>query len=402
MEARLSPIHTFVWEHRADDPADLALQARKYPGLQMPYIASQVAAYQKIKHKIPEWYRPGLAFPFPLSLEQASSEASARFKASLFSGAHSLDLTGGLGVDSYFLSQRFKIHSYVEQNHELLVVTAQNFGRLEASNVHFAREGAEAFLENTEDTFNLIYLDPARRDAKGGRVAGLEDCAPNVLELLPRMLELAQDILLKASPMLDIQQALRQLGEGVQRVYVVAYEEECKEVLFHIGRQKPDHLMVHAVTLQADGQVVHCFEGPIETSANAPKVEFGLGQYLYEPNVAIRKAGFFNTFAQRYGLKKIQANTHLYCADELLPDIPGRSFVIEAICSYDKKAIAPYCPEGKANIAAKNFPDDVAAIRKKSGLKDGGNRYLFAVTDAAGKKVILVCKKAGPTSLAAD
>ena len=393
MEARLSPIHTFIWEHRDDDPAKLALQARKYPGLQMVYIASQVAAYQKIRHKIPEWYRPGLAFPFPLSLEQASSEATARFKASLFSGAHSLDLTGGLGVDSYFLSRRFKIHSYVEQNHELLVVTAQNFGRLEASNVHFAREAAEAFLENTEETFDLIYLDPARRDARGGRVAGLEDCTPNVLELLPRMLELAPDILLKASPMLDIQQALRQLGEGVQQVYVVAYEEECKEVLFHIGRNKPDQLFVQAVTLQADGQIAHRFEGPIETNANAPRVDFGLGKYLYEPNVAIRKAGFFNTFAQRFGLTKIQANTHLYCSDEWVAGVPGRSFEIEAICSYDKKAVAAYCPDGKANIAARNFPDDVAAIRKKTGLKDGGDRYLFAVTDAADKKVILVCKK---------
>ena len=393
MEARLSPIHTFVWEHREDDPAKLALQARKYPGLQMPYIASQVAAYQKVKDKIPEWYRPGLAFPFPLSLEQASSEATARFKAALFSGQHSLDLTGGLGVDSYFLAKSFKKHSYIEQNLELRVVTAQNFGRLEASNVHFGREDAEAFLNNAQEKFDLIYLDPARRDAKGARVAGLEDCTPNVLDLLPRMLALAPDILLKASPMLDIQQALRQLGEGVQQVYVVAHEEECKEVLFHIGRQKPAQLLVGAVMLQSDGRVAHLFEWPLETTASAPKVEFGLGNYLYEPNVAIRKAGFFNAFALRYGLKKVQANTHLYCSETLAPDVPGRSFIIDAVCNYDKKVIAAYCPDGKANIAAKNFPDDVAAIRKKTGLKEGGERYLFAATNHEGKKVIFVCRK---------
>lgn len=388
-----TPLHDFVWQHRDDDPRQLALSAKKFPNIPMAAAAAQVQALQKIRTKIPAWYQPGMAFPRALSLEQASSETTARFKAGLFSGERMADLTGGLGVDAFFFAQRFAELVYVEQLPELLAAAQQNFGQLGVSNVAFQPGTAEDFLANNPSRFDLIYLDPARRDERKGKVFQLADCSPNVLAIKELLLEKSPRVLLKTAPLLDLKLAAEQLGR-VSKIWVVASEGDCREVLYLLERDAPAlaDIPIEAWNLSAAEASSFAFRWTEEKQA---AVEYAVPkQFLYEPNPAILKAGAFRSFAGRFGLAKLHANTHLYTSETLVADVPGRRFCIEQVCKYDRKAVQPFVAQGKANIACRNFPDTPDAVRLKLGLADGGDTYLFAVTDAENRKVVLVCRKA--------
>jgi len=389
----LDSIPEFIWAHRLDDPQRLALSARKYPGLPMAYIAGQVDFLQKIQKKVPSWYREGLLFPAALSMEQASSEATARFKASLVQGGKMADLSGGLGVDSFFFSQVCGSVVHVEPDAELQQMTAHNFGVLGVSNARFVTATAEDFLRDSPDTFDLLYLDPSRRHQQKGKVFQLQDCSPNILKIKILALEKAPRILLKTAPLLDISLAARQL-EQVSRIWVVASGDECREVLYLLERSPTpfEQISVHAVQIQKDGAVQDFRFTYAEEQQST--VEYALPQqYLYEPNPAILKAGAFRAFAGRFGLQKLQQHTHLYTSTAFVPGLPARSFAIEAVCKYERKAVLACIPSGKANITTRNFPDNAEAVRKKLGLADGGDHYVFALTDMEGKKVVVVGKK---------
>jgi hypothetical protein len=400
----LSLFQAFIWQHRDDDPRQLALSAHKYPDIQISAASAQVQALQKIQHKIPSWYQPGMDFPLAISLEQASSETTARFKGGLFSGKKMVDLTGGLGVDSFFFAQQFESLIYVEQNVELLAAAQHNFAQLGVTNVHFKQSSAEDFLEKTTESFNLIYLDPARRDERKGKVFQLADCSPDVLKIKELMLKKSPHVLLKTAPLLDLKLAASQLGQ-VSKIWVVASDGDCREVLYLLEREAPaiDQIPIMAVSLEsrpvrfnklyrslAEPQIFNftlAEEYEAEASFSTPQ------NFLYEPNPAILKAGAFRSFAQRFGLSKLHANTHLYTSAEFQPGLPARSFVIEQVCKYDRKAVQAHVSGGKANITCRNFPDNPDQVRRKLGLADGGDVYLFAATDVEGKKVIMVCRK---------
>jgi hypothetical protein len=357
------------------------------------YIAGQVGFLQKIQKKVPSWYRPGLRFPEAISMEQASSEATAQFKASLVRGGKMVDLTGGLGIDSSFFAKAFNSLTYVETQAELLEITRHNFGVLGIKNAVFIPGAAEDFLRNTPETFDLLYLDPSRRHGQKGKVFQLQDCSPNIVEIKQLALEKAPKILLKTAPLLDISLAARQL-ESVSAIWVVASGDECREVLYLLERSPTpfDQISVHAIEIQKDG-AVRDFPFSYAEERQA-RVEYALPQqFLYEPNPAVLKAGAFRSFAQRFGLKKMQQHTHLYTSETLVTETPGRVFRIEAVCKYDKKAVQALIPSGKANVSTRNFPEHAEAVRKKLGLADGGDVYVFAFTDAEERKMIAVCRK---------
>ncbi|MBK6995138.1 MAG: methyltransferase domain-containing protein [Lewinellaceae bacterium] len=407
----LSPLQDFIWQHRDDDPRQLALSAKKYPpsfapsnqdladgkasaGKEIPISAAviQIQALQKIRSKIPSWYCPGMEFPLAISLEQASSERTAQFKASLFSGKKMADLTGGLGVDSFFFSQQFESLTYVEQNADLLAAARNNFAQLGLRNVQFEHRSAEDFLEKTDQEFDLIYLDPARRDERKGKVFQLADCSPDVLKIKDLMLKKSPRVLLKTAPLLDLKLAAGQLGQ-VSKIWVVASEGDCREVLYLLEREaKPmDEIPIAAVVLTEGEALAFEFSWAEEQRSVAT---FSTPQsFLYEPNPAILKAGAFRSFAQRFGLEKLHANTHLYTSMEFRQDLPARSFVVEQVCKYDRKTVQAFVPNGKANITCRNFPDNPDQVRRKLGLADGGEVYLFAATDAENRKLVMVCSK---------
>lgn len=385
----------FIQEHQQHDVAQLMLQARRYPGLPVQALVQQIQARQKAKLKLPTWVaNPDVIFPVALSVEQSSSEATAEFKAGLVQGQLLVDLTGGFGVDSLYFARRFEQVLHVEQNVELQQAAAYNFGLLGAANVKSLHTTAEAFLGQFKDKADIFYLDPARRGEHAQKLHLLQDCEPDILRLLPQLLAKADAVLLKTSPMLDIEQALQELAH-VSKVWVVALQNEVKEVLYLLQPQAPapPDAQRNAVNLVPGAPTQELTFTKAQEDAAEPTYA-DPQKYIYEPNAAILKAGAYRYLAQHLGLQKLHPNSHLYTSSQQLSHFPGRSFHCLHVSRYNKKELLRLVPGKKANITIRNFPESVAGIRKKTGLKEGGNIYLFCTTDMHQKPIVLHCQKA--------
>ncbi|WP_018476814.1 THUMP-like domain-containing protein [Pontibacter roseus] len=386
----------FIRQHQHRNPSELMLQAGRYPNLPVAELVKQIQARQKAAEKLPTWVsHPDVVFPVAVSVEQSSSEAAAAYKASLVSGELLVDLTGGFGVDSFYFAKRFSRVVHVEQNEELSELAAHNFQLLCAQNIQAVNSSAEDFLSSFEGQADVLYLDPARRGERSEKVHLLQDCEPDVQRLLPLLLQKSKAVLLKTSPMLDIDLALEQLG-SVSQVWVVAVQNECKEVLYLI-EPSAGQTERHAVNLLAGGGIQQIdFTKSLEDQA---KVRYAdPDAYLYEPNAAILKAGAYRSVAIAYGLHKLHPNSHLYTSATLVPDFPGRVFSCQGSGRYNKKELFAKLPSKKANITVRNFPESVAEIRKKTGIKEGGQDYLFFTTDMHQKPIVLYCRKATAAS----
>jgi len=393
-------IQAFISTNENTDVRELALKAHLYPDLPIPLIISQLTARKKAKVKLPSFYtQKNIIYPPQLSLEQCSSEQAAVFKANLLAGEILIDMTGGFGIDAYFFSKNFKKVIYIEQNEALAAIAKHNFEVLKAENIEVICGDGVAFLESFTEKADYIYLDPARRDSVNHKVVLLQDCEPNILAIMPLLFGKLKEktsnkesgkIVLKTSPMLDIDLAVKELTH-VGKVMVLAIENECKEVIYFLSASQENLLRIETVNITKNK--VHFFDFERLTDENTV-VNYALPQkYLYEPNAAILKAGGFKSVANYYHLAKLHINSHLYTSENLVANFAGRTFEIQAIKKLDKKELQKYIPENKANITARNFPLSVEEIRRKIGIKDGGNVFLFATTDYENKKIILVCKK---------
>jgi len=383
----------YVAKHLHDDPAQLALQARRYPGLPVPELVRQIQARQKARTKLPAWAEnPDLIFPPALSVEQASSARTAAYKASLVSGQRLVDLTGGFGVDVSCFAERVPEVHYVERNAALTEVVRFNLTHLGVKNVHYHTADAVNFLRNTPDTFDWIYLDPARRDTAARKIFRLQDCEPDVLRLMPLLLHKGRHVLLKTSPMLDIEQALQELRQ-VRRLWVVAVDNECKEVLYELGPEPAIDPERYTVNLLRNGQQQEFRLNRARETRAIPRYAEPQ-QYLYEPNVAVLKAGGFRSVGTAFELLKLHQHSHLYTSDVLRPDFPGRIFRIRAVEKYDGAALKAHLgPDARAHVTTRNFPDTVADFRYRTGIREGGETYLFATTNLEGKLIVLVCDR---------
>ena len=362
---------------------NLALQRDKYKHLsdeQWRWWLQQVEGKERTADKLPtfaaieEWW-----YPVRLSCEQCSSELTAKYKkeiiqrSGLLAKRSCLDLTGGYGVDTFFLSDAFEHTDYVEQNAELCRIAMHNFSlpmpsRPQDTEIHVHNSAAEDFLKSA-GKYDLIFLDPARRDSHGGKVFRLEDCTPNVVELLPDLLEhLTAEgrLLLKLSPMLDLTQAVTSLSIVSWDVHVVAVKNEVKEVLILSQRQSQPPAIT-AIDL-AHPEKAFTFTRDEEREALPQMIQNTRPNifFLYEPNAAILKAGAYKLVAQRFGLHKLDANTHLYASDQLIPNFPGRIWRVT-----DAKANV------QANIICRNYPLTPEQLKKKLHLRDGGTAFVI-------------------------
>jgi 16S rRNA G966 N2-methylase RsmD len=355
----------FIKNHLNDEVTSLLLQAKKYPNLNIPDLVWQIKARQKAKTKLPEWFdNEDIIFPKMLSVEQSSSEITAKFKANLVKGETIIDLTGGMGVDIAYMSKNFKNAVYVEQNADLSEIVNYNFEQLGIEKVTFIEGNSIDFLETETINYSWIYLDPHRRDDTGNKVVSLQDCEPNILEIKDFLFTKTDNILLKASPMLDINLAISEL-QNVVNIYIIAVENEVKEILFHLQKGYQNEAEYHAVNLPNDS---FTFKKSEEKDA---VIKMGSPQaYLYEPNATILKSGGFRIIAQRFDLQKIAPHSHLYTSNDLVENFPGRTFKIEGVCKLDKKEISKYLSENKANITIRNFPLSVKQIREKLKLSE--------------------------------
>ena len=407
----------FIERNLNADIRQLALQGSKDSEVDLPLALRQIAGRQTAHRKLPSWAAlDGLLFPPHLNMEQCSSEQTARYKADicrrLLETLHNppstlhpspftslTDLTGGFGVDFSWMSEAFDEGTYVERDSELFAISSHNFGLVNFVNSVKTHnmDGIDYLHQLSHAT--VIFLDPARRDDKGARTYGIADCTPNVLEIKDELLQKADIVILKLSPMLDWRKAISDLGEqNVREVHIVSVQNECKELLLVLSAMQPaSPYVLFTINLLSDGTSQQfkvpslSFLHPSLTSLR--QSPFTLHQHLYEPNASIMKAGCFQELAQHYSIQPLAPNSHLFVSDQYIADFPGRSFQISAISSMNKKELKTVLSDiHSANITVRNFPLSVVDLRKKLKLADGGNVYIFATTLANNQHVLIVCQ----------
>ena len=442
----------FIKKHLKDDVNKLALS--KFPeDIDKQFVIRQIQARQVLSKKLPSWAENDeLIFPKKLSLEQCSSELTAKYKSLLSANPHEntrkefsdnscdlvdekemrvdlcqsvekkrilIDLTGGMGVDTAFLSDNFEKTFYVEMQEELCEIARHNFKVLN-KNIEVVNDNAEHFLTICDEV-DCIYIDPARRDEYGRKMVSLHDCSPDVVELHDLLIKKAKTILIKVSPMLDIEMVKKELKD-IAEIHVVAVRNECKEILISLqttdNRQQSLPMArsswLSAIDLRENWNF--SFDEDEELDAQWTLAD-AVGKYLYEPGAACMKAGCFKLLSQRYGLDKLHRNSHLYTSDKLVTEFPGRIFEVVNVVPFDKKTkkeISSRCQQStdngqqtleessklkaqssrlKASVATRNFPLSADELRKNLGLQDGSDFYLFGTTMKGEKKVVVLAKK---------
>lgn len=407
----------FIRLHRTSDPRQLALQASRYPDVDMPYALDQIQGWQTARSKLPTWAAAdGIVFPPRLSMEQCSSEATARYKAALAerwarivseqSDMHNgnvpaatsmTDLTGGFGVDFSFMSRSFSRATYVERGEALCRVVKSNLPRLGIDNAKTVCANAEEWLAQTEPQ-TMFFLDPARRNAAGGKTVFIADCSPNVVDLLPMLMEKSLFTIVKLSPMLDWHKAIADLQATVREVHIVSVGGECKELLLVMSRHVEKATSIVCADLDASGAKRTLFsytlgeeEKPHRVPPASPSAPF---THLFEPNASVMKAGCFALLASRYGVMPVSHNSHLFLAGECVKSFPGRAFSVVSTTTMNKRELRQTLAGiDRANIAVRNFPLTAAELRKRLKLKDGGDTYIFATTTADDSHILFICHK---------
>lgn len=380
----------FIRENLNAEVPTLAL--KKAPvGTDFSLALRQIAARQLLQKKVPQWAdNEDLLFPQHLSIEQCSSEASAKYKAGLLQGQAFADLTGGLGIDTYFISQRFQQTDYVEQQSELCDLAKHNFSVLKA-NINVWNETAEDFLKHCEPK-DCLFIDPARRDEHGRKTVSIIECTPDVCALQDLMLQKAAHVMVKLSPMLDITKALEQLHH-VKTVHVVAVANECKELDFVLDRDYQGETVFVCLNLLTNQPELHFMKD--EERNSRCRIAEGVMQYLYEPHPALMKAGCFKLLTKRFDVYKLHKNSNLYTSNQLIPNFPGRIFEVEGWAHYNKRLRQTLLHDVvKASIAVRNFPLTVMELRKTLKIADGDDVYLFATTISGDERVVIRTKKA--------
>lgn len=394
----------FIREYRERDIRQLALQANRFPDVDMPYALDQIQGWQIARRKLPKWAAcDGVIFPPHLSMEQCSSEPTAQYKLNLAMewaervghASRMTDLTGGFGVDFSFTSCAFAAATYVERNEQLCHIVEHNLPLLGLNNATVVCADAVEYLSTVEPQ-TMLFLDPARRDEHGAKTVMLADCTPDVVQLLPKLLEKSRFTMLKLSPMLDWHKAVDDLQGAVREVHIVSVGGECKELLLVLSTVVESELKVYCADLSTASGSSSLFvytPGSSAPVANS-KLKTQNSKFVHEPNASIMKAGCFDELAAAYGVSPVSRNSHLFLSDEPVEGFPGRSFVVERVTTMNKgelrKALVGI---EKANIATRNFPLTVAELRKRLKLKDGGDVYIFATTTAEGEHLLLISRK---------
>lgn len=366
-----------------EDFKAISLRKSPFPLITSAEIAQQVKGKQVAKKKFPSLHQtPKIYYPPSVNLEQASSEATANYKASVVNGKTIIDLTAGFGIDCLAFAQHFESVIHIERNTELSEIVQSNVNVL-GLNIECFNGTFQSYLEeNPTKKFDCIYLDPARRDTSGRKFI-LEDLEPNIFEYLSDFWQRTDQILLKLSPLLDITSTLFQL-EHTKEIHVVAVKNEVKELLvlldkYHQGHN-PKITCVNLNTLQE--KVEHFYEDEINSSVQFHDVK----KYIYEPNASLLKAGAFKYITQLFPVDKLHQNTHLYTSYALLDNFPGKRFEILKTIENPKKEILGM----KANVIVKNFNQNIDILKKKYKIRDGGDQTLLFCQTISGYKIFLL------------
>lgn len=383
-----SDIQNYINQNLNSDLTKLLLKKSPFPDVSMQEIVQQIKGRKTAEKKFPFLTKEGIIFPPNLNLEQASSQSTAEYKAQNLTGKSFLDLTCGFGIDAYFLSKNFDEVTLIEQNPELISIVENNWKTLDRK-ANFINENLEQFLESLRESqtdngkgFDIVYLDPARRDQQNKKKFLLEDLSPNLLEIEDKLHSISDKIIVKLSPLIDISYLISEL-KNITEIQIIAVRNEVKELVLIIennlstGNQQPT--TIKCVNLESN-EPEFLFNFNDEKSA---KSEFSESlKFLYIPNNSILKAGAFNIISEKFGLKKLHPNTHFYTSENKIENFPGRVLEIEKIEAKDLKKGEKY------NLVSKNYPLKPEEIKKKYKLNDGGNHYLVFTQSINGKEIL--------------
>ena len=392
----------FIREHRTDDVRKLALASHP-KDIDIQYALTQISGWQAAKSKLPLWAdTDGIIYPRHLSMEQCTSQHIAQYKAAtieriLEKGLSFADLTGGLGVDCFTLSRSASKSCYNEMSSELCDIARNNFKALGRPEITVTCNSAEDFIaQQPSDSLNLIYLDPARRGNAGQKLISISDCQPDAVALQDDLLRVSRNVMLKLSPMLDISRALTEMHH-VSRVMVIGLEGECKEITLLIERNYNGEPVVEAVDINSKGEPEMAVSSTKTADAALPlpiasPEQLQPDTYISEPSAPYMKSALFRTIAAQTGTALLHPDTHLFWSKEKPESFPGRTFKLEGIIPFDKRALSALA-KTQANLSVRNFPETAPALQQKLKLRDGGPRYLIATTLSDSKRVLLDLKK---------
>ncbi len=355
----------------------LLLKKSPFPEVSMQEIVQQIKGKQVAEKKFPFLLKEGIVFPPQLNLEQSSSEKTALYKSEILSGNTFIDLTSGFGIDAYYLSQNFDDITLIEQNTELLEIVEHNWNIL-GRRAKFINRKLEDFLAENKENFDVIYLDPARRDQNKNKVFLLEDLSPNILEIQKKLQSISSLVVIKLSPLIDLKYLISVLP-GISRIDIIAVKNDVKEVVVFLSNENTGKMICNCVNLES-GESAFSFIFGEEENAQSEYSE--PEKFIYIPNNSILKAGIFNLISEKCRIKKLHPNTHIYTSSEKIDDFPGRVFEMETVDSKKIKKKEQY------NIISKNYPLKPEEIKKKYGLKDGGNDYLIFTQSKKGKIIL--------------
>lgn len=389
-------LRDFIQKHIDDDTSDLLLAAQKYQGLNVPFAVEQIEARKRLKAKLPEWYaNPNLIMGGRVPAEQCSSEQTARYKRSIVEGESLCDMTGGMGVDFWYMSEGMKRAIYTERQSHLCEAAIHNFQMLQDGKHPEVEVRCGDGRELPIPSVDVIYFDPARRAGDGSRVYAIEDCEPNVVEWQDELLLHASTVLVKLSPMVDITDTLRKL-HNVTDVYIVGVRNECKEVLVQTHALNAslhvEGVQVHGIDFWSDRTIEYTFRFSDEMAVIVS--DEGVGRYLYEPDVTLMKAQAFASLCQRFPVRQLDYETHLMTSDTLVPDFPGRTFEVQECIPFSSKTLKRLKRQRpQANIATRNFPLTADELRRRTSIRDGGALYLFGAKVKGMGEQLILCRK---------
>jgi len=370
-------IQNYINANLNTDLHSLLLKKSPFPEVSMQEIVQQIKGKQTAQKKFPFLLKEGIIFPPQLNLEQASSEKTAEYKSQILKGKKFIDLTSGFGIDAYYLSKNFEEVTLVEQNSELLKIVEHNWNILDRK-ASFVNQNLEDFLTHNKEHFDVIYLDPARRDQNKNKVFLLEDLSPDILQIKEKLLSTADQVIIKLSPLIDLKYLVSALPE-IFRIEIIAVRNDVKEVIIFLSNEKKNEIAVTCANLES-GESVFTFKFWEEENSAAAYSD--PEEFIYIPNNSILKAGVFNLISERYKLKKLHPNTHIYTSEQKNTDFPGRILQMESIESKQIKKKEQF------NIITKNYPLKPEDIKKKYGIKDGGKNYLIFTQSKKGKIIL--------------
>jgi len=381
-------IQEFIINNCKTDLTKISLAKNPFPEIEFRQIINQIAAKQKAKDKLPIWFTTeNIVYPEKISIEQTSSEITAYYKASLVNGTSLIDLTGGFGIDDYYFSKNVKNVVHCEINSELSEIVKHNFKQLQVNNIKCISGDSSIILKDLDQKFDIIYIDPSRRNDVKGKVFLLKDCLPNVIELQDFYFTFSNKIIIKTAPILDIKAGLNEL-QNVKEVHIVAVENEVKELLWILEKeviQSPKLLCINFEKDKTYKQEI-ALNNELTASFSLPK------KYLYEPNASLLKSGCFDAIAALFSIEKLHQHSHLYTSDSL-QNFDGRKFEIIKVIPYQKNEIKTCIANKKMNVSTRNFPLKVEEIKKKHKITDGGTIFSFFTTNMNNEKIVLLCEK---------